>query len=223
MWIMVDVVMNHAGCLFSPDTYGSVVPFNKEEHYHKECYINNWNNQWEVENCRLACLIDLKQEDPWVEETLLSWAWGIIDKYDIDGFRVDTIPEVPKWFWTEFTYRTGVYSVGEVLNGNAEYVGYYQYHLPGLLNYPLWYTLLGVYGFGDSMFGIWDKLDEVRYRFKDTHALGVFVDNHDNQRFLSRNEKWEALQAYMVFSLFCEGIPIYYYGTEQGFKGGNDP
>jgi len=74
MWIMVDVVMNHAGCLFSPDTYGSVVPFNKAEHYHKECYINNWNDQWEVENCRLACLIDLKQEDPWVEETLLSWA-----------------------------------------------------------------------------------------------------------------------------------------------------
>ena len=23
--------------------------------------------------------------------------------------------------------------------------------------------------------------------------------------------------------MFCEGIPIFYYGTEQGFKGGNDP
>ena len=44
IWVMVDIVMNHAGCLFEPDTYLSVYPFNKEEHYHKECYINDWNN-----------------------------------------------------------------------------------------------------------------------------------------------------------------------------------
>jgi len=56
---------------------------------------------------------------------LLKWSRDIIDKYDIDGFRVDTIPEVPKWFWSEFTLKTKVYSVGEVLNGNIDYVAGY--------------------------------------------------------------------------------------------------
>jgi alpha-amylase len=107
-----------------------------------------------------------------------------------------------------------VYSVGEVLNGNAEYVGDYQYHLPGLLNYPLYFNLLGVYGYGDSMYNIRTTINEVRKRFRDPHALGNFVDNHDNARFLSRNSRWEALQAYIAFNLFVEGIPMYYYGTE---------
>lgn len=31
------------------------------------------------------------------------------------------------------------------------------------------------------------------------------------------------LKAALAFSLFTEGIPIVYYGTEQSFNGGNDP
>ena len=118
MWMMVDVVANHAGCLFEPDTYKDIQPFNKEEHYHAECYINNWNDQNEVEYCRLACLVDLKQENDYVRTTLLNWIHDLIEVYDVDGLRVDTIPEVPKWFWDQFTEAHGVYAVGEVFNGN---------------------------------------------------------------------------------------------------------
>jgi len=30
-------------------------------------------------------------------------------------------------------------------------------------------------------------------------------------------------KAAMTFALFAQGIPIIYYGSEQGFNGGNDP
>jgi len=62
------------------------------------------------------------------------------------------------------------------------------------------------------------------YHFKDIDALGLFVDNHDNARFLhNHGGKNEQLKAATVFSLTGRGIPFVYYGTEQYYAGGNDP
>ena len=65
---MVDVVANHLGPV--GHDFSKKTPFNKTEHYHKTCNITNWNNQWMVENCRLANLPDLKQENEWVANKL---------------------------------------------------------------------------------------------------------------------------------------------------------
>jgi len=54
--------------------------------------------------------------------------------------------------------------------------------------------------------------------------LGVFVNNHDNARFLSKfSSKYNQFKSALVFSLTSRGIPYFYYGDEQGFSGGNDP
>ena len=53
-----------------------------------------------IQNCRLARLADIKQENPWVKDTLTKWIKDSVLKYKIDGLRIDTVPEVPKWFWT---------------------------------------------------------------------------------------------------------------------------
>ena len=34
---------------------------------------------------------------------------------------------------------------------------------------------------------------------------------------------WETFKSAVVFTLFSKGIPIFYYGDEQGFAGGKDP
>jgi len=60
--------------------------------------------------------------------------------------------------------------------------------------------------------------------FKDVDALGVFVDNHDNSRFLCNfPNAFAQLRNATVFSLTTRGIPFVYYGTEQYFYGCNDP
>lgn len=53
-----------------------------------------------------------------------------------------------------------------------------------------------------------------------------FLDNHDVARFLfDRNDDKgvDALKNALSFLMFQRGIPCLYYGTEQGFFGGNDP
>jgi alpha-amylase len=47
-----------------------------------------------------------------VRTTLLSWIKNLVTKYKIDGLRIDTVPEVPKTFWKQFSTAAGVYTVG---------------------------------------------------------------------------------------------------------------
>jgi alpha-amylase len=51
-----------------------------------------------------------------------------------------------------------------------------------------------------------------------------FIDNHDVARFLYEAKgNVAALRNALTLLLLEEGIPCLYYGTEQEFKGGNDP
>ena len=59
--------------------------------------------------------------------------------------------------------------------------------------------------------------------FKDVDVLGIFVDNHLNSRFLSTNSDQRLFKSALAFSLTARGIPFFYYGSEQGFAGGDDP
>ena len=107
IWVMLDVVANHAAYI-GMDFY-KVTPFNESVHYHPYCIINNWNDQHEVEVCRLAGLPDLDQDNAFVRSTLLEWINGIVKKFNFDGIRVDTVPEVRKDFWKEYAAAAGVY------------------------------------------------------------------------------------------------------------------
>jgi len=42
----------------------------------------------------------------------------MVQTYDLDGLRIDTVPEVPPSFWKEYVKSAGVYAVGEVDDGN---------------------------------------------------------------------------------------------------------
>jgi len=68
---MLDVVANHVGPV--GDDFSRIYPFNQAEHYHSTCQITDWNNQWQVENCRLADLPDLNQDNSFVREYLKDW------------------------------------------------------------------------------------------------------------------------------------------------------
>ena len=59
--------------------------------------------------------------------------------------------------------------------------------------------------------------------FPEPKVLGVFVENHDNARFLNRCGDHKKFKNAVIFSMMWEGIPVFYYGGEQFFNGGGDP
>jgi alpha-amylase len=53
--------------------------------------------------------------------------------------------------------------------------------------------------------------------------LGTFIDNHDNERWLNKKNDHTLLKNALAYTILSRGIPIIYYGTEQGYGGGADP
>lgn len=224
IWVMLDVVGNHVAPVDL--SFGQIIPFNESSHYHSKCQINDWNNPDEVERCRLANLPDLDQDNSFVRTTLKNWIGNLKAKYNFDGYRIDTVPEVKAPFWSEFNAAAGMYCVGEVFNGDINIVSSYQKYLDGVLSYPLYFTINNVFAYQQSMYQLESLLGpsgSYVQKFKDVSLLGTFVDNHDNPRFLNKQGNWNLFKNALLLALFTNGIPIVYYGSEQGYNGGADP
>ncbi len=224
--VMFDVVANHVGPI--DIDYESIVPFNSPTHYHNYCMINSedWNggNQWRVENCRLAGLPDLKQENPWVEATLLAWIKDLVKNYTVDGLRLDTVPEIVKPFWEKFSKAAGVFTIGEVFDGRSDFVKSYLGPIDSVLNYPIWGVMRETFAGQRSFRDLATKIDDLFNHFgNDLNYMGMFVNNHDNPRFLNSSTCVSCFQNAIMFTLFFPGIPIVYYGDEQLYTGGGDP
>jgi alpha-amylase len=224
IWIMLDVVGNHVAPVDL--SYDQINPFNQSIYYHTKCQINDWTNQDEVELCRLANLPDLDQNNEFVRSTLLTWVASLGPTYGFDGLRIDTVPEVHPDFWQEFSSAANMYTVGEVFNGDLNYVSQYQAYMDGVLSYPLYFSMLNVFASRQSMYELESLLGpsgSYSTHFKNVNLLGTFIDNHDNPRFLYHQQSHTLYKNALTMTLFTSGIPIIYYGSEQGYAGGADP
>lgn len=95
--------------------------------------------------------------------------------------------------------------------------------MPGLVNYPLYYPLNRFFQQAGSSQDVVDMFNTISSSFPDPAALGTFVDNHDNPRWLNQKNDQTLLRNALAFVILARGIPIVYYGTEQGYSGGADP
>jgi len=228
IWVMVDVVANHVGPVGYD--YSSIFPFNQPSHYHdcngcpSGCSISDYTNPTQTEHCRLSGLPDLDQSNNYVASTLNSWIKNLTSFYGIDGLRIDTVAEVLPSFWPGFQQAAGVYAIGEVFDSRISFVAGFTKLIDATLSYPLAFTLRGVFQNRNSMNDIQSTLQQYNSAgFSNLDVLGTFVDNHDNARFLNGQSDWKLFQNALAYVILGQGIPIVYYGSEQGFAGGNDP
>ena len=156
-----------------------------------------------MEYCRLAGLPDLNQSNPFVRSTLKTWIHDTIDTYKLDGIKVSSVVEVSKDFWTEYSHSAGVYSIGQVSDGNPNYVASYQGPLSALFNYPMNYKLISTFKERQSMYEIRNGVEQ-NLVFPDASILGNFLDNHDNPRFLSGNGDTTLLKNGLAYIMFAE-------------------
>ncbi|KAL8936152.1 MAG: hypothetical protein Q9216_005084 [Gyalolechia sp. 2 TL-2023] len=172
----------------------------------------------------VVSLPDVKTTDPFVMQTYSSWIRSLTSVFAVDGLRIDTVKHVEKSFWPGFTSAAGIYSMGEVLEGDINRMCSYQEELDGLLNYPLYYRLTDAFrDTNGNMTSLSFAMTAIPETCQDSSLLGIFSENHDNPRFLSYTKDMHLNMNVIAFTLLAGGIPIIYQGQEQGFSGGNDP
>mmetsp|Transcript_4104 Transcript_4104/g.8743 ORF Transcript_4104/g.8743 Transcript_4104/m.8743 type:complete len:1294 (+) Transcript_4104:27-3908(+) len=192
-------------------------------------------------------LPDLAQENPFVESKLFEWIHDTVVRYGVDGLRLDAVPYVNKTFFqrlkTEILPDT--YMVGEVVVDKQplSYMSSYintpsdasgaaaADHVVGpvidaVLDYPLWAYIRQTFAqVGDpptyqltpqQFVDSWLALNQ---SFAEIGVLANFVDNHDQERWLLRSPDKRTYQTGLVAAMFLPGVPISYYGAEQGMQG----
>ncbi|HEY0796592.1 MAG TPA: alpha-amylase family glycosyl hydrolase [Acidisarcina sp.] len=173
----------------------------------------------------------------------------LIAKYDIDGFRIDTVkyirPDMIATFGNamrEFAQSAGkrnFFTFGEIYDSDGtidKFVGRNSgeegFGIDSALDYPLFFALPpAIKALGPNPPGV-EAVAAVFNNRKGAEKTQIsshgdagkyfvsFIDNHDqNSRFNAPGTP--ALQVTMALALlFClQGIPCVYYGTEQGLQG----
>jgi alpha-amylase len=130
MLLMVDVSPNHMGS--GPEAtinYQDYVPWNDEHYFHPPNFDITYNppNQTQIEQFWIGgeydvALPDVNTELPEVYNTLYLWIRQLVESFGIDGLRIDTAKHIRKSFWPQFCKSSGVFAIGEVLDGDPESV-----------------------------------------------------------------------------------------------------
>lgn len=223
--VLLDIIANQAGYSFP----SSAPPY--KGWFHTNGDIQDWENQWWVENGSLCGLPDFAQENPAVSSFLISTYQTWAERLNLDGFRIDTVKHVPKSFWSMFNNAIHTKQgakflcLGEVLNGDPNYVQDYlrQGKFDSVFDFPLYYTLNEVFAKGASIKKLGERFDQDAL-YPDAGMLSPFLDNHDVPRFLSQAGGDETkLRLALACLLTIRGMPMLYYGTEVALGGGAEP
>jgi glycosidase len=215
-------------------------------------YHNRGNSTFAGESSTMgdfSGLDDLMTENPFVVRGMIEIYGTWIDKYRVDGFRIDTEQHVNPEFWQVFVpamlsraAADGIpnfYIFGEVGMDGPDVAKAARHtvedKIPFVLDYPFFQAVRQVLAGGagtDALARLFS--DDVLYANGAATALALptFVSNHDQGRFgwFVRKEfpnasdaevmKRVILAHAMMFTL--RGVPVVYYGDEQGFPGTGD-
>ncbi|WP_020408035.1 pullulanase-type alpha-1,6-glucosidase [Hahella ganghwensis] len=189
-------------------------------------------------------LDDLNTADPQVVEGMIEVFKFWISEFKIDGFRLDTVKHVDMGFWQAWTpaimahaEAEGVrnfFIFGEVFDGNPRVISRYTTEggIPSALDFGLYYASRDVFAHNSGpsrLAGILAEDDWYTDGDSDASSLMNFVSNHDVGRLgreirqanpeESDAEHLARLKLAYALNYFGRGIPVVYYGDEQGFVG----
>jgi alpha-amylase len=130
MLLMVDVAPNHMGSGPAHNiSYVEYIPWNHRHYFHPPKFGIAYSppNQSQIEEYwigdpRTVALPDVNTELREVSVTLYLWIRQIVEKYGVDGLRLDTVKHIRKSFWPGFCSAAGVFSLGEVYDGDIKFV-----------------------------------------------------------------------------------------------------
>jgi glycosidase len=215
-------------------------------------YHNRGNTTFQGENSTLGDfngLDDLMTENPRVLQGFIDIYDDWIDRYGIDGFRIDTAKHVNPEFWQAFVPAIrehasaggipNFHMFGEVGTGEPDVALLAEHtrvdRLPAVLDFAFRSavrdTVAGSAG-TDELARIFAG-DSLYEGGADTALqLPTFISNHDDGRFamfvqrmrpgIGEAETLQRTRLAHAMLLTLRGVPAIYYGDEQGFVGHGD-
>jgi neopullulanase len=212
-------------------------------------YHNRGDTTWTGESVQLgdfAGLDDLMTEHARVVEGFIDIFGGWIDRYGVDGYRIDTARHVNPEFWQQFVpamlgraRENGIrnfHVFGEVASDEltaAPLVAYARSaRLPAVLDFAFANAVRAAASAGagtDVLARVF--AEDALYEGGERTALQLptFVSNHDMGRFahfirkdrpgVSDGEVQMRVVLAHAMLMTLRGVPVIYYGDEQGFEG----
>ncbi|MBL8512018.1 MAG: alpha-amylase, partial [Betaproteobacteria bacterium] len=214
--------------------------------YHWTPAVSNYQDTQQVLNFQMSGLDDLNTENPLVRRALRESYGYWIKSVGVDAFRVDTAFYVPPASLSDFLYAKdarypGMKAVAAATGRRAFHVfgeGFAvdkpyadeaarkierymtsangQPVMPGMLNFPLYGSLGDVFARGQPTAVLGHRIRSQMKLHQRLHWMPTFVDNHDVDRFLAGGSV-AGLKQGLLLLMTLPGIPVIYYGTEQGF------
>ncbi|MGW5128791.1 alpha-amylase [Streptomyces sp. NPDC004069] len=187
--VVVDTVINHMSAGSGTGTGGS--PYTKydypglySDNDFNDCRaeITNYQDRWNVQNCELVGLADLKTGSEYVRETIAGYLNDLLS-LGADGFRVDAAKHIPADDLANIKSRLtnpSAYWKQEFIYGAGEPIQ------------PTEYTRNGdvqEFRYADDLKRVF-KSEKLAYLqnygegwgYLSSSVAGVFVDNHDTER-----------------------------------------
>jgi len=212
-------------------------------------YHNRGDSTFKGESSQMGDFVgldDLYTENPRVIQGFIDIFGSWIDRYGVDGFRIDTARHVNPEFWARFApamraraKARGIpnfHIFGEVANDDFQ-PGLLAQHtqrdkLPAVLDFAFKEGVLRTIA-GEAPTEVWRNFfsQDILYESGEQAALQLptFIGNHDQGRFgfyvrksLPNATDSEVLKRVMlghVMMMTARGVPTIYYGDEQGFAG----
>jgi glycosidase len=216
--------------------------------YHWTPPIRDYSNEHEERTFELAGLDDLATTNPAVRRALRD-AYGFwIREVGVDAFRVDTAFYVEPEFFVDFLQADDAEAPGVMRvardagkptfhlfgegwgldkafdDAQMRKIDAYQRldgGLPAMIQFPLYGGFGDVFARGHATAELGWRIERTLQVHADPWRMPTFVDNHDVDRFLAGGDEAGLKQALLAM-LTLPGIPVVYYGTEQGLRGQRD-
>lgn len=210
-------------------------------------YNNQGDSFWEGESAvkgDFVGLDDLDTSQPEVIEGLTEVFKELITEFRPDGFRIDTVKHVDIEFWQSFAPAIVEHAVsiglpeffifGEVYDGSPAGLSKFttQGKLPSVLDFGFAFNVRDVVLADKNvsqLSRLFDNDDYYRDGDSDPNDLLNFIGNHDMGRVgnaihnglpgISDDEKLARSKLSHALMYFSRGVPVVYYGDEQGFTG----
>jgi len=256
--VMLDAVFNHSG-LYHP-FFLDVIEKGKDSKYYDSFYIIDDNKPvlpydpqtlktksreemkelFKPENINYRTFAftpfmpKLRTMEPFMKNYLLDVSRYWIEKYDIDGWRLDVSNEIPHAFWREFrtvvkAAKSDAYIVGENWDNSNPWLHGDQYD--AVMNYEILFPVWQYFGTNIDFPNY--TTQEFIYRINKVltdypknvlESMYNLVDSHDTSRIMHLcNNNPSIVKLAYIFLFSFAGAPSIFYGGEVGLTGDHDP